>query len=117
MALTGYRRYCSCVEYQDDEGSYHICIDASSASRGNFCTVPGQSDWCSTYMMCDTDNHSNVENYEDEESDKKIMMAMITVTILILFRIGVFAHGNLHPIYNKLVDAIIFKILNADCIL
>lgn len=70
MALTGYTRSGSCVEYQDDEGSHHICIDVSSASGGNFCTVTAQSDWCSTYMTCDTNNGSNQENYEDEEGDE-----------------------------------------------
>jgi len=56
MALTGYTRSGSCVEYQDDYGSHHICIDLSSNTGGNFCDVTGQSDWCSSYMQCDTGN-------------------------------------------------------------
>lgn len=72
MALTGYTRSGSCVEYQDDQGSHHICIDVSSASGGSFCTVTGQSDWCSTYMTCDTNNYNNEGSYyEDDEEDAK----------------------------------------------
>jgi len=56
MALTGYTRSGSCVEYQDDSGSHHICIDLSSTTGGNFCEVTGQSDWCSSYLACDTYN-------------------------------------------------------------
>ena len=59
MALTGYTRSGSCVEYQDDRGSHHICIDVSSTSGGNFCTVTGQSDWCSSSMTCDTNDYGN----------------------------------------------------------
>eukprot|EP00978_Attheya_sp_CCMP212_P017698 scaffold47446_cov58-Attheya_sp.AAC.2 len=53
MALTGYTRSGSCIDYNDDAGSHHICIDVSSTNE-NFCTVTGQSDWCSSYMPCDT---------------------------------------------------------------
>lgn len=56
MALTGYTRSGSCVEYQDDSGSHHICIDLSSTTGGDFCEVTGQSDWCSSYLPCDTTN-------------------------------------------------------------
>jgi uncharacterized protein (DUF2237 family) len=52
MALTGYTRSGSCIDYNDDAGSHHICIDVSSTNE-NFCTVTGQSDWCSSYMPCD----------------------------------------------------------------
>lgn len=39
MALTGFTRSGSCVDQNDDAGSHHICIDLSSTSGGNFCTV------------------------------------------------------------------------------
>ena len=54
-ALTGYTRNGYCVDQDDDAGSHHICINLSSiASNGqNFCSVTGQSDWCSsTDMPC-----------------------------------------------------------------
>ena len=53
-ALTGYTRTGSCVDYYDDVGSHHICIELSSmASNGqNFCQVTGQSNWCSSSMPC-----------------------------------------------------------------
>jgi len=59
-ALTGWTRSGSCVDHDDDSGSHHICIDLSStASAGNFCTVTGQSDWCSsTDMPCHEDPNS-----------------------------------------------------------
>jgi len=62
MALTGYTRSGSCVEYQDDSGSHHICIDLSSTNGGDFCTVTGQSDWCSSYMTCDNDEDDDSED-------------------------------------------------------
>ncbi|KAG7363753.1 DUF2064 domain containing protein [Nitzschia inconspicua] len=63
MALTGYTRTGYCVDEYDDQGSHHICIDLSSTSNNgdNFCTVTGQSDWCSSQdMPChnNKDNHS-----------------------------------------------------------
>lgn len=53
MALTGYTRNGYCVDRNDDQGSHHICIDLSSTSSNgkNFCTVTGQSDWCSSQAM------------------------------------------------------------------
>lgn len=62
MALTGYTRSGSCVERQDDSGSHHICIDLSSTTGGNFCTVTGQSDWCSSYMACDSGGYADDED-------------------------------------------------------
>ena len=66
-ALTGYTRSGSCVDYQDDAGSHHICIDlASMSSSGrNFCQVTGQSDWCSANMPCHEDQNEScqVENW------------------------------------------------------
>jgi len=53
MALTGYTRTGYCVDQQDDSGSHHICIDLNSTSGGNFCSVTGQSDWCSGDSACD----------------------------------------------------------------
>ncbi len=59
-------------------GSHHICIDVSSTSGGNFCTVTGQSDWCSSTMTCDdttsassndggsSDNDQNSSNTDDD---------------------------------------------------
>lgn len=58
MALTGYTRSGSCIENNDDAGSHHICIDVSSTDE-NFCTVTGQSDWCSSYMPCDNGGSSS----------------------------------------------------------
>merc|ERR1719330_1161600 len=53
MALTGYTRTGYCVDRHDDAGSHHICIDMSSTEGGNFCSVTGQSNWCSSHMGCD----------------------------------------------------------------
>lgn len=58
MALTGFMRDGHCTEIEDDAGSHHICIDLSSTSGGNFCTVTGQSNWCSSSMTCDGDASS-----------------------------------------------------------
>merc|ERR1719182_424154 len=57
MALTGWTRNGHCVDYNDDGGSHHICVDLSSSSTsgGNFCSVTGQSNWCSSDMSCDGD--------------------------------------------------------------
>lgn len=52
-ALTGFTRNGQCIESNDDAGSHHICIDLSSTDGGNFCTVTGQPDWCSSSMGCD----------------------------------------------------------------
>jgi uncharacterized protein (DUF2237 family) len=59
MALTGYTRTGYCVDQNDDAGSHHICIDMSSATGGNFCTVTGQSDWCSSERPCHGDARSD----------------------------------------------------------
>ena len=60
MALTGYTRTGYCVDQNDDKGSHHICIDMSSTTGGNFCTVTGQSDWCSSEdMPCHEDQNQN----------------------------------------------------------
>ena len=55
QALTGYLRNGSCTALVDDSGSHHICIDLSSTSGGNFCSVTGQPDWCSSEMPCHHD--------------------------------------------------------------
>ncbi len=66
MALTGYTRSGYCIDRSDDSGSHHICIDLSSLGGGNyqnenFCTVTGQSDWCSSEdMPC----HEDPDSYE-----------------------------------------------------
>jgi uncharacterized protein (DUF2237 family) len=39
MALTGFSRTGECYAHDDDQGSHHVCIDLSSATGGNFCTV------------------------------------------------------------------------------
>mmetsp|Transcript_12993 Transcript_12993/g.15247 ORF Transcript_12993/g.15247 Transcript_12993/m.15247 type:complete len:275 (-) Transcript_12993:90-914(-) len=70
MALSGYTRTGYCVDEQDDSGSHHICIDLSSADGGNFCTVTGQSDWCSSYMQCDESNYyAQGDGNEGNEED------------------------------------------------
>ena len=52
MALSGYTRTGYCVNKNDDAGSHHICINLkSTSSSGNFCSVTGQSDWCSSSSM------------------------------------------------------------------
>lgn len=61
MALTGYTRSGSCIDYDDDTGSHHICIDISSTDQ-NFCDVTGQQDWCSSYLPCDTDDDDNTDD-------------------------------------------------------
>merc|ERR1711988_973278 len=53
MALTGFTRNGHCVDQNDDAGSHHICIDMSSNTGGNFCSVTGQPNWCSSSMQCD----------------------------------------------------------------
>lgn len=68
-ALTGYTRTGYCVDQDDDAGSHHICINLSSiATTGqNFCSVTGQSDWCSsTDMPCHEDPNDStcaIENW------------------------------------------------------
>ena len=62
-ALTGYTRNGYCIDQDDDAGSHHICINlASIASNGqNFCSVTGQSDWCSsTDMPCHEDSNDSI---------------------------------------------------------
>jgi hypothetical protein len=79
MALTGYTRTGYCVDEYDDQGSHHICIDLTSTTvsssinnnnRDSFCTVTGQSDWCSSQdMPCHNDDKSNNnDNYNKDES-------------------------------------------------
>ncbi|KAL9183535.1 hypothetical protein ACHAXT_004391 [Thalassiosira profunda] len=60
-ALTGFTRTGYCVDKNDDEGSHHICINLGSiASSGqNFCSVTGQSDWCSSTDMPCHENQSD----------------------------------------------------------
>ena len=53
MAQTGYTRTGSCVDHTADDGSHHVCIDLSSTTGGNFCSVTGQSNWCGGQMPCD----------------------------------------------------------------
>lgn len=53
MALTGFTRTGHCVAHDDDAGSHHVCIDMSSNTGVNFCTVTGQSNWCASSMGCD----------------------------------------------------------------
>jgi uncharacterized protein (DUF2237 family) len=59
MARTGYTRSGLCVDQNDDAGSHHICIDMSSATGGNFCTVTGQPNWCEKSMPCQEDKSSS----------------------------------------------------------
>jgi len=65
MALTGFTRTGLCVNQQDDIGSHHICIDLSSTTGGNFCTVTGQPNWCSSNMPChdSKDNLCPIEHW------------------------------------------------------
>lgn len=56
MALTGWTRNGQCVDYNDDGGSHHICIDLSSNIGGNFCSVTRQPNWCGSQMACDQDS-------------------------------------------------------------
>mmetsp|Transcript_1514 Transcript_1514/g.3346 ORF Transcript_1514/g.3346 Transcript_1514/m.3346 type:complete len:251 (+) Transcript_1514:161-913(+) len=66
MARTGFMRDGHCTEVNDDAGSHHICINVSSTSGGNFCTVTGQPNWCSYTMGCHSDYHTTtcpVENW------------------------------------------------------
>jgi len=58
-ARTGYTRTGYCINENDDIGSHHICIDLSSTTGGNFCTVTGQPNWCSSKMTCHEDYHNN----------------------------------------------------------
>ena len=59
MALTGYTRTGYCVDQNDDSGSHHICIALNSTTGGNFCTVTGQDDWCSSSKECHEDENTN----------------------------------------------------------
>lgn len=61
MALTGYTRSGYCVDQNDDYGSHHICIDMTSTAGGDFCSVTGQSDWCSSEMPCHEDQSQNCQ--------------------------------------------------------
>mmetsp|Transcript_38100 Transcript_38100/g.92209 ORF Transcript_38100/g.92209 Transcript_38100/m.92209 type:complete len:234 (+) Transcript_38100:74-775(+) len=61
MALTGYTRNGYCVDQNDDYGSHHICIDMTSTTGGDFCSVTGQSDWCSSEMACHQDQSQNCQ--------------------------------------------------------
>jgi uncharacterized protein (DUF2237 family) len=65
MARTGYTRSGFCVDQNDDAGSHHICIDMSSATGGNFCTVTGQPNWCEKEMSCHEDKSKScaVQNW------------------------------------------------------
>jgi len=56
MALTGFTRSGQCIDQNDDAGSHHVCIDMASNVGGNFCSVTGQPDWCSSKMPCDGDS-------------------------------------------------------------
>ena len=61
MALTGYTRSGECIDQNDDAGSHHVCIDMSTNTGGNFCSVTGQSDWCSSSMACHGDSASRCD--------------------------------------------------------
>eukprot|EP00325_Prymnesiales_sp_UTEX-LB-985_P021897 CAMPEP_0174715358 /NCGR_PEP_ID=MMETSP1094-20130205/21175_1 /TAXON_ID=156173 /ORGANISM="Chrysochromulina brevifilum, Strain UTEX LB 985" /LENGTH=161 /DNA_ID=CAMNT_0015914919 /DNA_START=24 /DNA_END=509 /DNA_ORIENTATION=+ len=65
MALTGFTRNGQCIDRNDDAGSHHVCIDMASNAGGNFCTVTGQPDWCSSQMSCDGEPNKqcNVEHW------------------------------------------------------
>lgn len=67
MALTGFTRSGECIDHNDDQGSHHICIDMGSTSGGNFCSVTGQPDWCSSKMGCHgasaVNNECDVEHW------------------------------------------------------
>ena len=65
MAVTGYTRNGSCIDQYDDLGSHHICINLSSTSGGNFCSVTGQPDWCSSTKMACHDNGTTVSKEEE----------------------------------------------------
>ena len=51
-AMTGWTRDGRCVDYGNDSGSHHICIDLRSTNP-NFCEQTGQSNWCSEKGECD----------------------------------------------------------------
>lgn len=61
MARTGFMRDGHCTETNDDRGSHHICIDLSSTSGGNFCSVTGQPNWCESSMGCHEDYSEQCE--------------------------------------------------------
>ena len=52
--MTGFTRTGHCALHNDDAGSHHVCIDMKSNVGGNFCTVTGQPDWCSSMRPCDS---------------------------------------------------------------
>ena len=56
MALTGFTRDGECRNHDDDAGSHHVCIDISSTTGGNFCSVTGQPNWCEEKMPCHENN-------------------------------------------------------------
>ena len=123
-ALTGYTRTGSCVDYQDDVGSHHICIELSSASSNgqNFCQVTGQSNWCSSSMPC----HQNKYQSCQVSSNRIIWIRinhynsnhfLFTKTILRL-RIGVFVNGLSLPIFKRQEVAMqsnIFSVMPSIC--
>lgn len=86
-ALTGFTRNGYCIHKNDDDGSHHICIDVGATTaddaadddyldynddgdagggqdddgdtQDNFCTITGQSDWCSNDdLPCHEDSSS-----------------------------------------------------------
>ena len=123
-ALTGYTRTGSCVDYQDDVGSHHICIELSSASSNgqNFCQVTGQTNWCSSSMPC----HENKYQSCQVSSNRIIWIRinhynsnhfLFTKTILRL-GIGASVNGHSHPTLKRQGDAVrssIFSVMLSMC--
>jgi uncharacterized protein (DUF2237 family) len=58
MALTGFTRTGHCQDYPGDHGSHHVCVDIAGTTGGNFCTVTGQPNWCSSSNMPCTEDAS-----------------------------------------------------------
>merc|ERR1711936_303019 len=58
-AMTGWTRDGRCVDYGNDSGSHHICIDLKSTDP-NFCEQTGQPNWCSEQGECDIGDQTKV---------------------------------------------------------
>ena len=97
--MTGWTRDGRCVDYGNDSGSHHICIDLKSTDP-NFCEQTGQPNWCSEQGECDFGDQTKVtENtlcdrehwwvVRDLFCDKSKALVIGAVTLISLSQQGV----------------------------
>ena len=65
MAMTGFTRDGECRHHDGGSGRHNVCIDISSTTGGNFCTVTGQPNWCEEDMPChgESSGKCGIENW------------------------------------------------------